>query len=86
MTSTGHKRAWRAPTAITLAVRNTAGLIGPGGDNFLKTSPYGGLAERPTAPSADTGDHPVPPQSATGNAAGADERAWDAPLVTALRL
>ena len=84
MTSTGHQRAWHAPAAITLAVRDTAGLIGPGGDNFLKTSPYGGPAERPAAPSASA--QPVPLQSATGNAAGADECRWDAPRVTALRL
>jgi hypothetical protein len=86
MTSTGHRRAWQAPAAIALAVRNTAGLIGPGGDNFLKTSPYGGPAERPAAPSAGAGAHPVPPPCATGNAAGADERCWDAPHVTALRV
>jgi hypothetical protein len=85
MTSSPLKRAWQPPAAMTLAVRRTAGLVGPGPDNFLKASPYYGPVS-PAAPSAAVGAGPAPALPATGAAADADRRTWDAPLVTPLRV
>jgi hypothetical protein len=81
------KRAWEAPTAITLSIRGTAAFIGFGADNQAKDLLHMGPSLAPTAPSADGADAIVPsPRSAIVNAAQIDQRAWEAPTVATLAI
>ncbi len=85
MSSSSHKRAWETPVATVLSIRSTANLVGFGGDTFMKGDNLGRNAVTPTAPLADVGARPIPAPS-DARATGAEERTWDAPVVTTLTI